>query len=344
MPPEPELHPLDRSVSVSSPSFHPTLTLNLAPSRPSSSSPTKEEECSPVLYLSLDIPEGIFVDPDEVGDKLLSYGVRDWSLSSSSSSSPGARSKGSGDPEPFDHQRDGTGRGSESVIKGKSGGKWKAKAKVDIERPSFDLSGYRNSHGEEEVFQLRMTVMPTHQPGVQSGAGSSSSRAHDLISEWEWTIEIPLHGRYIPPNESGTGAIRIPADDGLIEGESEGLRGGWACIEDFGVSISEANPFNEDRASSSTADSGSLLPEAPIKLSKVRMMSEPVEIHLPTGKMSHQPLVEGVTTLVIWLGWAWLVYKILRLRSRTSSLDQRQKGGGRGKDGKIDRGNTKKEE
>lgn len=39
-------------------------------------------------------------------------------------------------------------------------------------------------------------------------------------------------------------------------------------------------------------------------------------ITLPTGKPSHQPFVEYGTVAAIWLGFAWLIYKIWRLNRR----------------------------
>ncbi len=44
-----------------------------------------------------------------------------------------------------------------------------------------------------------------------------------------------------------------------------------------------------------------------------------ISITLPTGHTSHQPLVELGTVVTVWLGFAWLGYKILRLRRRLSA-------------------------
>ncbi|WVF67297.1 hypothetical protein IAT40_002048 [Kwoniella sp. CBS 6097] len=306
-----QLYSLDLNLSVSPPSFHSTLTLSFSPTQPSSSSSSSSSSaprpnsggvagaCSPLVYLSLDIPEGLFVDPDEVGDKILSFGVRDWSL----------RLKGDDGYSKSSGSQPGSEEGSIANRKGEAKGKGKGKAKVDIERPSLDLSRYTSPNGQvEEIFVLDMTVVPQFDNVPE--AVPSASKNQKTNRDWDWTIEIPLHGRYIPPNESGNGVIRIPSDS---DGKEGGIRAGWECVEDINHST-RASP-STTTGDSNTTDS--YLLSLSSSLPKASMVSSPVEIHLPTGKMSHQPLVESVTTLVIWLGWAWLVYKIIRLRSKT---------------------------
>ncbi|OCF34246.1 hypothetical protein I316_04199 [Kwoniella heveanensis BCC8398] len=306
-----QLQPVNLGLSLSPPSFHPTLTLRISPAHPyPTSSPStsngsgKKRACSPLIYISLAIPEGIFVDPDELGDKLLLYGVKDWALTSiragEAEGEAAAEQSVSGSGSQAG-RASGLAVGGQSEGQGLGAGRWKAKkkVKVDIERPSLnlhsyeqDLTGHEQEAGEEQehVFQLRMSVKP-HFAG---GLNATLDERHTEDADWKWTIEIPLHGRYIPPNESGYGTIRVPPD---TDPQEDGIRAGWMCLEHVDVD---------------SAGSASLLP-----LPKAHLISgtAPIEIHLPTGKMSHQPLVEGVTTLVIWLGWAWLVYKILRVRS-----------------------------
>ena len=43
---------------------------------------------------------------------------------------------------------------------------------------------------------------------------------------------------------------------------------------------------------------------------------EPLSVTLPTGIPSHQSKVEFTTTGVIWLGFFYLVYKVVRLGQR----------------------------
>ncbi|WVQ66726.1 uncharacterized protein L199_004915 [Kwoniella botswanensis] len=95
----------------------------------------------------------------------------------------------------------------------------------------------------------------------------------------EVILEIPLHGRYLAPTEEGERIIMFP----------EEIRGEWMCNID---------PL--------TTTHLPLIPHTPINIT------------LPTGKHSHQPYVEIITPMVIWLGWGWLVYKIFNLRSRIS--------------------------
>ncbi|WWC95136.1 hypothetical protein V866_001990 [Kwoniella sp. B9012] len=95
----------------------------------------------------------------------------------------------------------------------------------------------------------------------------------------EVNVEIPLHGRYLTPTEEGERAMLFPKE----------IRGEWTCD-----------------INSSTTTHLPLIPHTPINIT------------LPTGKHSHQPYVEIITPIVIWLGWGWLVYKIFNLRSRIS--------------------------
>ncbi|WVW86409.1 hypothetical protein I302_108455 [Kwoniella bestiolae CBS 10118] len=117
-------------------------------------------------------------------------------------------------------------------------------------------------------------------------------RIEEVGVQKEVKVEIPLHGRYLVPFEHGERAVLFPRE----------IRGGWIC---------NTNTLSES--------------QLPV------IRSSPVQITLPTGRHSHQPFVEVVTPLVIWLGWGWLVYKIFRLRSRvaqrksTSSVDVSEK-------------------
>ncbi|WWC72245.1 uncharacterized protein I206_106207 [Kwoniella pini CBS 10737] len=97
-------------------------------------------------------------------------------------------------------------------------------------------------------------------------------------------IEIPLHVRYLNPTEDGKTIIKFPSTEGKIKGR-------WYCTE-----ISDSLPFIDPT---------------------------PVNIIIPTGQHSHQPFVELITPLVIWAGWGWLIYKIIRLRNRSKSLKEK---------------------
>ncbi|WRT69996.1 uncharacterized protein IL334_006989 [Kwoniella shivajii] len=100
-------------------------------------------------------------------------------------------------------------------------------------------------------------------------------------------LDVPLHGRYLAPSEKGETSILFPESDGEIRGQ-------WTCDSNTQSVLPNLNPL-------------------------------PVEITLPTGKHSHQHLVELITPLCIWSGWAWLVYKMLRLRGRVSILGRAKK-------------------
>ncbi|WWC64836.1 uncharacterized protein I303_107450 [Kwoniella dejecticola CBS 10117] len=138
---------------------------------------------------------------------------------------------------------------------------------------------------------LDQTILDLDIANISTSAGSSE--VDSLF------VDIPLHARYLYPTEDGRRIIRFP--DPKEDGRGGGgvLRGEWYCDE-------EASPI-------------------PIPLPILH--PTPVEIIIPTGKHSHQPLVELVTPLVIWCGWAWLVYKIFKLRSRikNSGMDDKKR-------------------
>ncbi|WVR09621.1 hypothetical protein IAU60_006693 [Kwoniella sp. DSM 27419] len=250
--------PVQMELALSPPSFHPTLTIrsstNGTGTQLDSEAPASSS-CLPSLRISIDIPEGLFVDPDELDDRFVNFGVTRWDLRPCVNGA-GARTSGGG----------GSGGGSAGGVQGAEGDI--RRTKVDIERPSLDLTS-------DECLALDVAILAASVTGGRT----------------EWLLEVPFHARYLPPTESGTTAIQLPTEDGL--------RAGWAC------SLGTQRGQDEDMA---------VLPLAPV---------HPVRIILPTGKMSHQPLVETVTTLVIWLGWAWLVYKILKVRTRASSTKGR---------------------
>ena len=48
----------------------------------------------------------------------------------------------------------------------------------------------------------------------------------------------------------------------------------------------------------------------------------PLTVTLPTGRPSHQPLVEFGTVLAVWLCFGWLAYKIIRTARRLDTGGQ----------------------
>ncbi|WVQ83641.1 hypothetical protein IAT38_005783 [Cryptococcus sp. DSM 104549] len=119
-------------------------------------------------------------------------------------------------------------------------------------------------------------------------------------------VEVPLHTRYLAPSEEGWRTVMFPGEDG-----SE-IRAGWVCEEDV-IRLG--------------APAGSL-----------PLVHPPhVSITLPTGLYSHQTLVEIGTPLVIWLGWGWIAWKVLKLyrRSGPSGAKAGKASGGGKSQGKV---------
>ncbi|WVO17111.1 hypothetical protein L204_104801 [Cryptococcus depauperatus] len=108
---------------------------------------------------------------------------------------------------------------------------------------------------------------------------------------------LPLHVRYLPPSDGGWRTIVFPGDDG-----SE-IRSSWQCID----SLTRWPPDFHD------------LP---------RIFPQLTTITLPTGKYLHQDLVEVVTPMFIWVGWAWIVWRIWKFESK---LGASQRGAGKHK-------------
>jgi hypothetical protein len=108
-----------------------------------------------------------------------------------------------------------------------------------------------------------------------SGSGSVGSvlRLELDGSVGEVEVEIPLHARYLPPNDSGEREVVI-----------DHFRGAWFCGE------------------------------ATHELAMIQV--EPVRIQLPTGRTAHQLPVEIGTAVAMWLGCAYLAWRILALSRR----------------------------
>ncbi|WVQ75656.1 hypothetical protein IAR50_005285 [Cryptococcus sp. DSM 104548] len=135
---------------------------------------------------------------------------------------------------------------------------------VDIERPSFG--------GSVGLHTLHVRLNPSTEGKEQEA------------------LDVPLHARYLAPNEQGVTSLMFPGEDG-----SE-LRAGWVCAESL-----------PDIESIETVDLPIVHPV-------------PASLTLPTGKHAHQELVELATPVVIWLGWAWIMWKLWGLSRRSTKV------------------------
>ncbi|KAE8541604.1 hypothetical protein D1P53_001773 [Cryptococcus gattii VGV] len=110
----------------------------------------------------------------------------------------------------------------------------------------------------------------------------------DIQSEVE--MKIPLHARYLTPSDEGKRTLLFPGDDG-----SE-IRSGWTCASEM--------------------TQGHHVPT---------VHHSPLSLTLPTGQHAHQPVIEILTCLVIWVGWAWIVLKLWKSKRRVPARESKAK-------------------
>lgn len=124
------------------------------------------------------------------------------------------------------------------------------------------------------AWTLTPEVIDIERPVDLNGRSSGGSVLRlELDGSVEVEVEVPLHARYLPPNDSGEMEVVI-----------DHFRGAWYCGE------------------------------ATQELSKIQV--EPVRFLLPTGRPAHQLPVEIGTAAAMWLGCAYLAWRILALSRR----------------------------
>lgn len=116
-------------------------------------------------------------------------------------------------------------------------------------------------------------------------------------------VDIPLHIRYLPPSpEAGW--------DVPVFGQGGGnVRRVWVCGHSAFEGVQGTSP-----GGLSNAD-----------CSDVQDISANMTLHLPAAKPSYQVPVEIATATVVWLGWTFLVYMLIRVARRSSAAKSKAK-------------------
>ncbi|KAL1410862.1 protease B nonderepressible form [Vanrija albida] len=93
-------------------------------------------------------------------------------------------------------------------------------------------------------------------------------------------IEIPLHARYLPPDASGRVTVRVASS----------FEGHWACFP-----------------------AGGKRERFPVRLGR-----DELTYTLPAARESYRLTVEATTAAVVWIGFAYIAYKIARVVARSA--------------------------
>lgn len=140
-------------------------------------------------------------------------------------------------------------------------------------------------------YDLHPRVIDIERPYRVAEPDQPRIRVDVVLSNDVTSLSVPLHGRYLPPDETGYRQINVISGNGTVTADMGQLRAAHVC------SVTGATR------------------KAPTELPVVGLKS-PVILVLPTGKHSHQSITEIGTAIAIWLGWSYLVWKIWRLVQR----------------------------
>lgn len=111
-------------------------------------------------------------------------------------------------------------------------------------------------------------------------------------------LDVPLHARYLEPNDHGAESITL-FQDGAVEA-------GWDCAGLHGKANHACSRNTAD--ASDTSCLSAIAHAAPLKIT------------LPSGRTSDRAIVELATPIVIWLGWLYLFVKVWTLSKRTRHI------------------------
>lgn len=140
-------------------------------------------------------------------------------------------------------------------------------------------------------YDLDPCVIDIERPYRAAKSEQTPIRLDVVLSDDVTSLDVPLHGRYLPPDQTGYKQITVINGQGSEEDDSGTLRAARLCSVGGAARLS------------------------PTELPIVALQT-PVTLVLPTGKHSHQRFTEIGTAAVIWLGWVYLVWKIWRLVQR----------------------------
>lgn len=175
--------PLNLTVSHLQRTFHPTLRITV---HPSPSNPVRPD-CYALLHFTF--PDEVFVDKDELVDR--------WGKNTV--------------PKPFGESKTSAGSGAGKKEKNGFGVvEWTIRPDVvDIERPV--------------ISSLSDTEEESREEGLKVVDGRTRLSVAMEIPDIQAELDIPLHGRYLRPDESGEREV-------VVFGEGGGeMRGMWMC-------------------------------------------------------------------------------------------------------------------
>nr|XP_031860391.1 uncharacterized protein CI109_004281 [Kwoniella shandongensis]KAA5527463.1 hypothetical protein CI109_004281 [Kwoniella shandongensis] len=239
---EPSNSPVNITLSLPNPpSLHPTIRFTLYPHLESS---ITERECvKPEIWITITLPDEIFVDPDELSGK---WGVSGPSTSIGSRAYVEVKdddddedeSKGSANKVQVQSFGGGhrSGRPREQGRMNSEVVWWNVDpSKVDVERPSRGLWTSEDPDPSPPLHTLNM-VLRLSPSSLWSTDMESMQQPHDIrdsveggqISEWTTDIDVPLHARYLAPSEEGKREIVFPIS------RRGDIKAGWICVDDKG--------------------------------------------------------------------------------------------------------------
>ncbi|RXK34860.1 hypothetical protein M231_07878 [Tremella mesenterica] len=133
------------------------------------------------------------------------------------------------------------------------------------------------------IFSL--PILPTHQNHVDINPSIPLTMLGlelRISGARKQLLDIPLHARYLEPSEEGKKVVQLFTDPKHVSVE-------WICPKESNI------------------------------LEHLEIHLDPIFVVLPTGRPQDRVAITLITTLVIWLSWTWLVYKIIMTRRRLVS-------------------------
>ncbi|CAK9786915.1 hypothetical protein CC85DRAFT_302915 [Cutaneotrichosporon oleaginosum] len=123
----------------------------------------------------------------------------------------------------------------------------------------------------------------------------------DLVLDDLCTVDVPLHARYLVPEDSGaTSSPRAPA---------------WNSVRRLAAALAHDTyadvPFDGDGDGDGWVEGAWVCPAAG-GTGRASRVSVGVSAHLPVPDAAYRFPVEIGTAAVVWAGWAWLVYAVIR--------------------------------
>jgi hypothetical protein len=166
---------------------------------------------------------------------------------------------------------------------------------------------------------LELAVPPSSRPSTSSSSASKQDAAA------AWTVQIPLHLRYLPPNRNASGLEAVAAPWPVVF---------WACRGEEGAKMA-ASPF--DRVN--LGYEGLFGPKTmfyhvpPASNSSGGRLVE--EIQVPVLDLDQAWYVEWGTVVAVALGTLWVCWKLFGIVRRDVVAAKKVEGKGEGEGKKV---------